>query len=75
MTTVQNPFVNLKNMPITTQYAMPKQLNHPNDPNKIIISTDYEEPEAGTFEMDLVSNELKQLHKYGDQRMITNLMI
>ena len=64
MASIQDPFELLNDIPMTTQYYLPKPLDHPTDPNRIIISVDYDEMNSGIFELDLISNTLKQLHRY-----------
>ena len=63
MATLPVHFVRMNNMPlIEGVYLMPKPLNHPNNSNKIIISSDSHD--RGIYELDLISNKLKLLYKY-----------
>ena len=65
MTTLPVHFICMDNMPPiegVTSYTMPKPLNHPDDSNKIIMSSDSHD--RGIYELDLTSNKLKRLTKY-----------
>ena len=63
MATLPVHFIRMNNMPlIEGVYLMPKPLNHPNDSNKIIMSSDSHD--RGIYELDLTSNKLKRLYKY-----------
>ena len=64
MSSVVYPFQCLPDLSITFDEWLPKPLNHPSNPNKIIITTDYEDKNSGIFEYDLISNEFKRIHKY-----------
>ena len=58
-------FEYLEDIPLARcQFELPRPLNHPNDANKIIISTDFSD--GGIYELDLNSNELTHLYKYDD---------
>ena len=66
LATMSTPFEVLDDIPFKIQYWLPKPLNHPDDPNKIIISTDFD---GGIFALDLLTNELTQLNSY-ESRLI-----
>ena len=66
MASTQDPFESLEDipMPLRAEAWLPKPLHHPTDPNKIIISVDCDETNAGIYELHLVTNTLKRLHQY-----------
>ena len=69
MATTEEPFEYLEDLSWQDRdWAMPKPLKHPDDPNKIIITTDYEN-NGGIFELDLISNQSKQLHQYDTDKI------
>ena len=43
----EDPFEYLEDIPILFHHSLPTPSNHPDDPNKIIISTDYHEQARG----------------------------
>ena len=64
MSAVKYPFEGLADISIHFSELLPKPLNHPFNPNKIIITTDFEDRNPGIFEYDLISNESKCIYKY-----------
>lgn len=62
MAASDDPFEYLDDMPISQWFYMPKPLNHPDDPNKIIISTYSHDSQPGIYEFDLISNKLTKPH-------------
>ena len=61
---LKDPFQFEQDIPRRYFYNLPKPLQHPNDPNKIIICDDYDEDDSGIYELDLVTNKLTQIHAY-----------
>ena len=73
MSTNEDPFEYIEDkLSLSFQKYLPKPLNHPNDPNKIIITTPSSEPNGGIFELDLISNQSRQLHQYDTDKIDTD---
>ena len=73
MTTAESVFRLLDDLPksitSTVYYGVSKPLRHPDDPNKIIITTDFED-KSGIFELDLISNESALVHQYDKYKIL-----
>ena len=71
MAAQMDPFEYLLKLPTFYSWGLlkiPKPLNHPDDSNKIIITTNAS-VDGGIYELDLISNELKRLHKYDEKKL------
>eukprot|EP01084_Bolivina_argentea_P072230 131186_1 len=68
----EHGFKQLHTIPLKFHHYHPKPLFYPYNSNEIIITTDYEEINSGTYKYNINSNKLELIHSYRYECQIEN---